>query len=46
MMAQRAKAATVEVSGSHATFVARPAAAAKIIEQAAEAEAKCEGRAR
>ncbi|WP_210212942.1 MULTISPECIES: alpha/beta hydrolase [unclassified Mesorhizobium] len=46
MMAQRANAAIVEVPGSHATFVAHPAAAAKIIEQAAEAEAKCEGRAR
>ena len=40
MMAQRAKATTVEVPGSHAAFIAHPAAAAKIIEQAAEAEAK------
>jgi pimeloyl-ACP methyl ester carboxylesterase len=39
-MAQRAKATIVETPGSHAGFIANPAAAAKIIEEAAEAEAK------
>lgn len=40
MMAERAKSTIVEISGSHTAFIAHPAAAAKLIEQAAEAEAK------
>jgi hypothetical protein len=40
MMATRAKAIVVEIAGSHTVFIANPAAAAKIIEQAAEAEVK------
>lgn len=40
MMATRAKATVVEVPGSHTAFIANPAAAAKIIEQAAQAEVK------
>ncbi|WP_211840821.1 hypothetical protein [Pseudoxanthomonas sacheonensis] len=35
MMTKRASATVVEVSGSHAIYVSKPEAVAKIIEQAA-----------
>ena len=34
-MAKRAGSTTVEINGSHAAFIARPADVAKVIEQAA-----------
>ena len=40
MMANRAKATTVEVPGSHAVYVSNPGAVAKLIEQAATSVVK------